>query len=93
MFRPILRSFARLDHTNSTCAEPRKTTKLNNIHTNWDDFRHLINDRLTSNVSLKTAEDIKATVKFFYDTIQWVGWNATSDHTDTLKTYELPYIN
>jgi hypothetical protein len=35
-----------------------------------DDFRHLINQRLTLNVSLKTEEDIEAAVKFFNDTVQ-----------------------
>jgi hypothetical protein len=33
-------------------------------HTYWDDFRRLINDRLTLNVSLKTAQDIEVAVKF-----------------------------
>jgi hypothetical protein len=46
-----------------------KQPSLSNRHTNWDDFRHLINQRLTSNVSLKTEEDIEAAVKFFNDTI------------------------
>jgi hypothetical protein len=50
-----------------------KQPSFSNIHTNWDDFRHLINERLTLNVSLKTEEDIGAAVKFFIDTIQWVG--------------------
>jgi hypothetical protein len=61
---------------------------LNNRHTNWDDFRQLINERLTLNVSLKTEEDIEAAVKFFNDTIQWAGWNAMPEHTDTVKTYD-----
>jgi hypothetical protein len=61
-----------------------KQTSLSNGHTNWDNFRHLINQRLTLNVSLKTEEDIEAAVKFFNDTIQWAGWN-TTQHTDTLK--------
>jgi hypothetical protein len=39
---------------------------------NWDDFRRLINERLTSNVSLK-IEEVEAAVKFFNDTIQWAG--------------------
>jgi hypothetical protein len=56
---------------------------LNNRHTNWDDFRQLINKRFTLNVSLKTEKDIEAAVKFFNDTIQWAGWNATPEHTDT----------
>jgi hypothetical protein len=43
-----------------------KQPSLSNRHTNWDDFRHLINQRLTLNVSLKT-EDIEAAAKFFND--------------------------
>jgi hypothetical protein len=50
-----------------------------------DDFRHLINERSTLNVSLKTEEDIEAAVKFFNDKIQWAGWNRMAEHTDTLK--------
>jgi hypothetical protein len=65
-----------------------KQPSLSNRHTNWDDFRHLINQRLTSNVSLKTEEDSEAAVKFFNDTVQWAGWNATPEHTDMLKTYD-----
>jgi hypothetical protein len=42
---------------------------LSNTHTNLDEFRHLT-ERLTSNVSHKTEEDIEATVKFFNDAIQ-----------------------
>jgi hypothetical protein len=42
----------------------------------------LINERLTLNVSPKT----EATVKFFNDTIHWIGWNATPEHAETLKT-------
>jgi hypothetical protein len=44
------------------------------------------------NVSLKTEEDIEAVVKFFNDTVQWAGWNATPEHTDTLKTYNCPIL-
>jgi hypothetical protein len=47
-----------------------KQPSLSNRHTNRDDFRHLINERLTLNVSLKTKEDIEAAVKFFNNTIQ-----------------------
>jgi hypothetical protein len=66
-----------------------KQRSLSNRHTNWDDFRYLINQRLTLNVSLKTKKDIEAALKFFNDTVQWAGWNATPEHTDT----RLPYIN
>jgi hypothetical protein len=48
-----------------------KQPSLSNRHTNWDDFRHFINQRLTLNVSLKTDEDIEAAVKFFSVTIQF----------------------
>jgi hypothetical protein len=45
-----------------------KQPSLSNRHTNWDDFRHIINQRLTLNVSLQTEEDIEAAVTFFNDT-------------------------
>jgi hypothetical protein len=31
-------------------------------------------------------------VNFFNDTVQWAGWNATTEHTDTLKTYYCPIL-
>jgi hypothetical protein len=65
-----------------------KQPSLSKRHTNWDDFRCLINERLALNVSLKTEEDIEAAVKFSNDTTQWASWNATSEHTETLKTYD-----
>jgi hypothetical protein len=69
-----------------------KQPSLSNRHTNWDYFRHLINQRLTLNVPLKTEEDIEAAVKSFNDTVQWAGWNATPEHTDALKIYDFPII-
>jgi hypothetical protein len=60
-----------------------KQPSLSNSHTNWDDFRCFVNGRLTLNVSLKTEENTQAAVKFFNDTIQWIGWNATPNHTET----------
>jgi hypothetical protein len=65
-----------------------KQPSLSSRHTNWDDFRHLINQRLTLNVSLKTEDDIEAAVNFF----NYTGWNATPEHTDTLKTYDCPIL-
>jgi hypothetical protein len=59
-----------------------KQQNLSNRHTNWDDFRHLINQRLTLNVSLQTEEDIEAAVKFFNDTTQWM-----SQPTDPQSVY------
>jgi hypothetical protein len=69
-----------------------KQTSLSNRHINWDDFRHLFNQRLTSNVSLQIEEDIEAAVKFFNDTVQWAGWITTPQHTDTFKAYSCPML-
>jgi hypothetical protein len=55
---------------------------LSNRHTNGDDFRHLINDRLTLNIPLKTKEDNEAAVKFFNGTMQCTGWNAKKQRTE-----------
>jgi hypothetical protein len=55
-----------------------------------DDFRCFVSERL--NISLKTEEDIEAAVKFFRGTIQWAGWNAMPEHTDTLKAYDCPIL-
>jgi hypothetical protein len=53
----------------------------------------IINERLTLSFSLQTEEHIEAAVKFFNDTIQWAGWNAMPEYTDTLKTYDCPILN
>jgi hypothetical protein len=37
---------------------------VSNRHTNWDDFRRLVNESLTLNIPLKTV-DIEAAAKFF----------------------------
>jgi hypothetical protein len=34
----------------------------------------------------------KKILKFFSDTVQWAGWNATPGHTDIFKTYECPIL-
>jgi hypothetical protein len=75
-------------HTLNQEIQPR----LNNRNTNLDDFRQLINERLTLNVFLKTEEDTEAAVKCFKDTIQWTGWNAMPEHTDTVKTCDCPIL-
>jgi hypothetical protein len=65
---------------------------LSSRHTNWDDFRRLINERLTLSISLETEEDIEAAAKLLNDTIQWGGWNSTPEHETTLKTYDCSII-
>jgi hypothetical protein len=58
-----------------------------NRHTNWDDFRCLVNERLPLNIPLKTEKDIDTAAKFFIDTIQCAGWNVTPEHKRTLKAH------
>jgi hypothetical protein len=43
-------------------------------------------------VSLKAVEDIEVAVEFFKDTIYWVSWNATPEHTEKLKPYDCPIL-
>jgi hypothetical protein len=57
---------------------------LNNRHTNWNDFKCFVSERLTLNIPLKTEEDIEA--------VQWAGWNAAPQHKSTLKAYDCPII-
>jgi hypothetical protein len=68
-----------------------KLPNLSNRHTNWDDFRHLINEKLTSNAFLKTEEEAKAAFRFFNDRIQRASSNAPK-HTEILKVYDCPII-
>jgi hypothetical protein len=58
-----------------------KPHHLSNRQTNWDLFRHLITERLTLKIPLKTPEDIEEAVKLFNDTVQWAGWTATPSPT------------
>jgi hypothetical protein len=46
---------------------------LSNRHTNWDNFRGLVSERLIVNIPLKSKENIEAAAKFFTDTIQSAG--------------------
>jgi hypothetical protein len=80
----------KLDETHALNQE--KQPNLSNRHTDWDDFRRLINERLTLNISFKTEKDIEAAVKFFNNTIQWEGWNTVPKHTNTLKTHDCPIL-
>jgi hypothetical protein len=67
-----------------------KQPSLSKIHTNWDDFICLVNEKLTLNVALKTEEDIETAVKFLNDTIQLADCKATPDHPETPKAYKFP---
>jgi hypothetical protein len=63
---------------------------LSNRYTNWDNIRHLVNEKLTLKVPLKTEDNIEAAVMFFNVTMQWTGWNTTPEHTDMLTTLDCP---
>jgi hypothetical protein len=54
--------------------------RLYNRKTDWDAFRHLLNEILLLNVPLKTDFDIEAAIKNFKDIIQWSGWTTTAEH-------------
>jgi hypothetical protein len=60
------------------------------MHTNWDDFGRLVNERL--DIPFKTEEDIEAAAKFFNGTVQRAGWNATPEHKRTLMAYDCPIM-
>jgi hypothetical protein len=68
-----------------------KQPSLSNRHRDWDDFRHLINQRLTLNVSFKTKEDTEAAVLQRYSTMSRLELNTRIyRHTQDIR---LPYIN
>jgi hypothetical protein len=67
-----------------------KPPHLSNRQTNWDLFRHLITERLTLKIPLKTPEDIEETVKLFNGTVQWAGLNATPNPPAPLQTHGCP---
>jgi hypothetical protein len=67
-----------------------KQLSLSNKHTNWDQFRLIINERLILKVPLKTEEDIETAAKLFNDTMQWAGWNATPEHAAKHKANNCP---
>jgi hypothetical protein len=56
---------------------PDPPPSLSNRLTNWDYFKHLVNQRLLLQIPLKTTDDIEEAVKSFTDTVQWAGWKAT----------------
>jgi hypothetical protein len=47
---------------------------------------------VTLNIHFKTEEDFEVAAKFFKDTIQCIGWNATLEHKWKLKAYDCPII-
>jgi hypothetical protein len=66
--------------------------RLCNRKTDWDAFRHLLNERLLLNVLLKTVFDIEAAIKNISDIIQWAVWTITPDHTEARQTYDCPIL-
>jgi hypothetical protein len=64
--------------------------RLCNSKTNWGYFRYLISTNLTLHVPLQTDSNIEDAVKYFNDTIQWAGWNATPEATYTKSFYTCP---
>jgi hypothetical protein len=50
----------------------------------------LVNERLTSNIALKTKESFQRVSKSFNYIIQCAGCNTASDHKRILKAYDCP---
>jgi hypothetical protein len=69
-----------------------KPPHISNQQTNWDLFRHLITERLTLKIPLKTPEDIEEAVKLFNDTVQGAVWTATPNPPAQLHTHGPPLI-
>jgi hypothetical protein len=57
-----------------------------------DDFRHLVNQKLTLKDPLKTEENIEAAVTFLNDTVQWADLKATPEHTGIPHTLDCPIL-
>jgi hypothetical protein len=58
----------------------------------WYAFRHLLNDRLLLNITLKTDSDIEVAIKDFKDIIQWAGWTTTLEDNEARQTYDCPIL-
>jgi hypothetical protein len=72
--------------------EKDSVNQLSSRHTNWVNFRRLVNERLTLNIPLKPGEDVKAAAKLFNDTTKCAGCNAPTEHKRTPKGYNWPII-
>jgi hypothetical protein len=66
--------------------------RLCNRQTDWDVFRHLLNERLLLNVTLKTDSDIETAIKNFNGIIKWAGRTTTPEHTEACQTYDCPIL-
>jgi hypothetical protein len=66
--------------------------RLCNRKTDWDTFRHLINESLLLKVPLKTGSEIEESIKNFNDIIQWAGWTTTPEHTEARQAYDCPIL-
>jgi hypothetical protein len=58
-------------------------TISSNRHTDWDDFRRLVSERATLNISLKIEKNFEAAAKLFNDVILCADWNAMPEHKRT----------
>jgi hypothetical protein len=65
---------------------------LSNRHKNWDDFRRLVNERLTLNIPLKCKENIEKSARVYNDKIQCASWKSVPEHKGTLHAYDCPIV-
>jgi hypothetical protein len=77
---------------NSEIILTTKNPTLTNKYTNWQTFRHLLDERLNLNIPLKTAEDIDIAVENLSKNIQTAAWQATPELKHSSKRTSCPII-
>jgi len=50
---------------------------LTNKHTDWNNFKELIEENLNMNISIKTADELDEAIEYFNKTIQQAAWKST----------------
>lgn len=70
----------------------QKQPTLYSRKTNWDMFRHHLDERLTVNISLKTETQIEHAVENLTKSIQTAAWLATPDRNATYINESCPVV-
>lgn len=75
----------------STVMKKEKPPSLTNKHTNWDQFRDLLNNTLRLTIPLKCGEDIDNAVELFNSSIQSSAWKSTPKLHNGTITHQINY--
>lgn len=60
-----------------------KKAQLCNKYTNWDEFRSILNNSISCNISLKSPEELDISVQQFCNDLQNAAWQATPVMSET----------